>query len=476
MSGDQPGYVQVFSGADGHEITITSSYPGARCAPIPTFLGLLGERDGLVRDAPQGLRLIHGTTGPYAVATGEQWRCRIASEWQHQHMVPSRAVRGELSPIPEELAYAGDATWEPGTAMDQCLSLRSFAPLVAVAPEAVQRELIPLLTPPDAKAFRDAVESIREPTSGLRWGQWWSMWAHKGDACYDPDWYNGLGLSGLARACESGVPELAEPARRTARACRKQRRELAAYATVFHDWSLCSAFSDPRGWMWNADCGHNLLEGVLAEARMREHIDGDRAGARHLRAVAARQTVGLRAAIDHPRWLDDLHHHLVSDQALDMRINRMTTWSTAEGVSARDDAPVVGTIGFSTLGSATWVTAATRNNYVLAGTFPEWNALLRDHLDRKRLRALVRDWDRNEQERYADWVTAYIGTDWKQRRAKGDQEARIQAAVFYHLAPEVALRRFAVGQPADRIEALWDTPLDLAQQLLLRSGMRLESW
>jgi len=68
----------------------------------------------------------------------------------------------------------------------------------------------------------------------------------------------------------------------------------------------------------------------------------------------------------------------------------------------------------------------------------------------------------------------YCGDDWRTRRAQGDQEAREQAAVFYSVAPEVALRLWALGEDPRRIEARWQQPLGLAEQLLLRSGMRLE--
>ncbi len=51
--------------------------------------------------------------------------------------------------------------------------------------------------------------------------------------------------------------------------------------------------------------------------------------------------------------------------------------------------------------------------------------------------------------------------------------ARLQAAVFYHLAPEVAFRRFVLGESPESIEGRFKTPLGLAEQLLLRAGFEL---
>ena len=54
------------------------------------------------------------------------------------------------------------------------------------------------------------------------------------------------------------------------------------------------------------------------------------------------------------------------------------------------------------------------------------------------------------------------------------QEARTQAAVMYHLAPDVGLRLWVLGQDGREVEALFKTPLNLAEQLWCRSGAMLE--
>lgn len=460
----------------GDRLRITSRYPGSRIAPLPWFLSLLGERDGLVCFPGEGgpgesTTLLRTICGPYAVQRGNRWQVDVAMGWSRAQPTATRAVSGELSAIPEELVYAGDATWEPGTCMDQLMALRGWAPIVAQCPEPQRAELIRQLRVPSAKELRAAVEIIAEPTTGIRWGRWRSMWAHNGDACYDPDWYNGFGLSGLARACESGVPELAGPATKLAATCRTQRAALVDYFAIFHDWALCSAWSDPRGWMWNADCGHNGQEGILAEARLRA-AEGDRSGAAWCRYLAGRTAIGLRAALELPAWFEALTRDAIP-AALDMGQRKMVTWCPTKGIPERDDAPAIGVQSMDPFRRITWCTPATRNPYVLAGTNWHWNALLRDHVDRKRLRAITRWWAQEEPTRYADWMRYYCGDDWQTRRATGDQEAREQAAVFYSVAPEIAFRLWALGEDPRTIEARWQQPLGLAEQLFLRSGMRL---
>ncbi|MDA3962059.1 MAG: hypothetical protein PF961_14805 [Planctomycetota bacterium] len=462
---------ETFTSARDH-LTITGTSTGAKRAPLPWWLTLLGERDGLVRLNAAPTTLVHGVWGPYALAAGASWKARVASTWIDQRPEPSRAVTGPLSAPPDELAYAGDATWELDEPMDQLLALRSWAPLLAIAPDPLQQSLIKRLPVPSARAIRAAVEHLREPVSKLPWGQWRSMWAHNGDACYDPDWYNGLAISGLARAVESGVEAIAAPARRAVAGCKRERAALIGYMSLFQDWALCSAFSDPRGWMWNADCCHNGLEGVLAESRLRQ-AEGDTDGAQFLRYVGARSAIGLRAALELPAWRAERSRQQVHPQACTLTTRSMTTWSLTKGITPRDEAPPLAVQGLSTVRNITWCTGATRNPYALAGTNWQWNALLRDHLSAGAKRKLTTWWQREEAGRYADWVAAYLGTDWQARAKRGDQEARIQAAVFYHLAPEVAFRLWALGERPSAIEARWATPLNLAEQLILRSGMKL---
>jgi len=458
--------------ADGDTLTIAARFPGSRLAPVPPMLALLGDDGGLLTPPAGAIRLMRTWCGPFDVVRGSTWTARVATGWMAARWTAQRDADTEAD-LPDELAYAGDATWEPGTAMDQLLALRTWAPLVAHAPPSARAALIARLTPPTAAQLRAGVEHLREPVSRRRWARLRQMWDHVGDACYDVDWYNGLALSGLARAAACAVPAIAVPAAATARACRRERAALAAYFTVFNDWALGSAWTDPRGWLWNADCVHNGLEGLLGEARLRED-EGNTAGAADLRYVAVRTAVSLRAALELPRWLDALRRGLPMAQAFAPALSTMTTWS--RHAPAGDDAlgRAVAVQALTSWRDVTLTTPATRNCYLAAGAFPEWNALLAAHVDRARLRALATAWE-DDAERYRDWIAAYIGEDWRARHAAGDQEARVAAATFYLAAPEVALRRFVLGETPAAIERRFATPLGLAERILLRAGFSLAS-
>jgi hypothetical protein len=113
-------------------------------------------------------------------------------------------------------------------------------------------------------------------------------------------------------------------------------------------------------------------------------------------------------------------------------------------------------------------TAASKNPYALAGNFPAFCALQKQHGRRERYREIVALWERDFPARYADWHAFY---------ASGNpyaQEARVQAAVMYHLAPEVAFRLWTLDEAPDAVERRFRTPLNLAEQLWCRAGALLE--
>ncbi len=463
-------------------LAIRTRFPGARGGAHPALhgpaararrTGRAAHRDHPAEDLVRALRARRGRRHHRHRVDGlvAGAHARPAEMADATSATKPAASASATAAIPDELAYAGDANWQPGTTMDQLLALRTWAPLVECAPAAVRERLIAQLAPPTAQELGDGVEIIREPLSGLAWGRWRQMWDHTGDACYDIDWYNGLGLSGLARAVECGIPAISEPARATARGSRPARAALLNYFKVFSDWALCTAWSDPRGWLWNADCLHNGLEGILAEGRLRA-AEGDHAGAAWARFLAARHAIGLRASLEVPAWVESLQgaqpaasgrHHVA----------RMVTWS---GKPAADAAPAeaTGVQGLVSWREITYCTTATRNPYILAGMNPEWNALLAHHTTPHWRSALLASLQ-HEPDRYRDWITFYIGQDWKERRAKGDQEARVQAAVFYSLAPEIAFRRLACGEDGAAILARFGTELNLAEQILLRAGFALSA-
>lgn len=456
---------------EGTDLVIRTRFPGATLAPIPPMMALLGSADGLCQP-PAGEQLLRTWCGPYQVVDSDAHEARIAMGWSRARARATRPVRGVLAPIPEELVYAGDATWAPGTVMDQLLALRTWAPLLEAAPRELVEQLVPPLRVPTPAALRQGVEHIREPTSGQPWGRFRQMWDHAGDAAYDIDWYNGLGLSGLARAVECAVPAIARPAARLARACRPQRQALLAYFALFHDWALCSAWTDPRGWLWNADCLHNGLEGILAEVRLRER-EGNHTGASFCRFLAGRQALGLRASFALPAWLEENRRLAATPRAAGHALHSMVTWSGAQVPGAGSpQAPLIGVQAFTSWRDLTCTTTQTRNPYVLAGHHPEWNQLLRQHTSTAWQQCLRAAYDA-EPARTDDWIAYYIGSDWQHRRRAGDQEARIEAATFYHAAPEVAFRRFVLQEDPDRIEGRFRRPLGLAEQLFLRAGFAL---
>ena len=222
--------------------------------------------------------------------------------------------------------------------------------------------------------------------------------------------------------------------------------------------------------MWNADCIHNGIEGIIAEAQLRR-LENDHEGAAFAYYIAARAGVSLRAAME----LHSYHEVLAKNHfpaALSYDYKRMVTWSQTDGISDRESAAVYGIQGLCGFSSFTWCTGATRNPYVLAGHNPAWSCLLKLHWSSKD--DLLADWQTHETGRTQDWVSYYIGHDWEARRAQGDQEARVQAAVFYHLAPDLCFRYWSMQHDAAAVEALFETPLHLNEQIMLRAGCRLE--
>jgi hypothetical protein len=121
------------------------------------------------------------------------------------------------------------------------------------------------------------------------------------------------------------------------------------------------------------------------------------------------------------------------------------------------------------------VTPSVKMPYCLAGHFPEFSALLKQHGPLGQLRRLVRNLENHFPERYCHWIEFYIGRGYRRRWVEqNDQEARVQAAVFYDLAPEVCLRARVLGECPVKIESGYRPRFNLADQLLLRSNMDLK--
>jgi hypothetical protein len=448
---------------DGDHLTIEAKFAGAKYAPLPPIVAQAGGMRELIRFPDDRIDLLDSLVGPYDLVRGDTWRATINLAWARAVATAQYPASGPLAETPEELAYAGDWTWEPGSAMDQLLALRTWAPLLKSLPADRRAELVKQLTPPTPADFTESLHTITEPVSGIAWAKEKNLFVDKGDISWDPDWYNGLTLSGLYRAIHCGVDDIATPARQLARDCREQRDLMLRYYSLFHDWGLWSAWTDARGMFWNPDCGHNGMEGLLAEAKLRREM-GENESADFCLYLVGKTAVALMAMFTLPAWAARMKYRL-----------------GAEGIDGfRPGESGEETFGIDVLfdhdGLAT-TTAATKNPYCLAGHFPEYSALLKRHAPVDRLKRLAALWEEKYPQRYRDWIAFYIGSDPAAIRArweKLDQEARIQAAVFYHLAPEVCLRLWVLDEPAEQIEQRFATPLNLAEQVLLRSGSALE--
>ena len=150
--------------------------------------------------------------------------------------------------------------------------------------------------------------------------------------------------------------------------------------------------------------------------------------------------------------------HLAALPTCGLKVGGMVTWSRGA------DDVATGAIGiqdFVSWRAVQCCTPRTRNPYVLAGHFPEWAALLRAHVDPVIWKNLP------FQAEQSDWIAWYLGPDWQQRRARGDQEARVQAATFYHAAPEVCFRAWVLNEPPTVIASRFTIPLGIAERVAI---------
>jgi hypothetical protein len=447
-------------------VRIRQTFPGCHYAPVPPLLALLGTAGRLVGSLTESTTLLDGLCGPYALTVGDTLEYTVQTGWMDAELAlsPVSASAADLSPIPDELVYAGDWTWEPESALDRLLGLRTWALLLPALPKSLKAALLPQLLPPTPEALRQSLPVRIEPTTGTSWTMDGALFDHKGDISWDPDWYNGLTLAGLYRAIHCGEETIARPARALADAVKPERDLLLAYYALFHDWSLGTAWTDARGLFFHADCGHHGLEGLACEAKLRR-ADGDTDSADFLTYLAAKTATCLLALFHLDTWAPRQGWQLKSDYSSTF-LRPGEAGAETFGVNTILDADGVATI-----------TSATPNPYCLVGYSPEYQALLKAHGPLERLETLARLWEEHHPERYTDWHRFYVGPDDAENARKfteeKDQEKRVQASVFYHLAPEITLRKLVLEQPATEIEARFQTPLNLAEQLLLRGDAHL---
>lgn len=449
---------------EGDVLQLRQDFGDAAWAPLPPFFSLWGERGGLLT-LPDSVELVPTVFGPYRVVSGGAWQASIQTAWMRARLEVTKVAEGPLEPLPRELQYAGDWTWDESSVMDRLYSLRTWAPLVAALPEGLRAELLARLAVPTVEEFKAKVFRTREPVLGREWARDFDGWRERGDIVYDQDWYIGFILSGLWKATQCADPGIAAAARKLADEVKEERATYVRYFEIYHDWMMGCSWSDPRGDLWLPDCAHCGMEGILGEANLREN-EGDPAGAAFLRVLAAKSGVSFMAATAWADWISRvapkfLHQFQPGDNPF---------------LEAKHDDRLFG-INIMVMPRQVFPsTAAVRNPYQLAGHFPEYAALFKNHGPVEEFRRLCAIWESEFPERYRDWMIYYIKPDWRERFiAERDQEAREQASVFYNLAPEVCSRLWILDEAPESIEARYATPLNLAEQLLLRAAVRLQN-
>ena len=434
----------------GDTIVIRQIFEGSRVAPVPavsTFSPV--QRQSAMRT------LVKGLMGEYRIAAGPSWETEIPLDWTKVHLKPSRKVEATgLAAIPAELAYAGDVSWEPGSALDQLLALRVWSPLAGICPPEVWSRLRPQLTPPSAEQLRASLAVFTEPVSGRQWAKEAKLFEVAGDVAYDSDWYNGFELSGLWRAANCTDAAIASPAVQLMTAAKRERELLTNYYSIFHDWELGAAWTDARGAGWNTDCSHNGLEGLLAQSAMCR-AEGDAAGADFALYLAAKTASALLAA----EWLVDYQVAI----------------GYQHGPKPPVGEPTFGMNGIYLNRGVIPDTTSRKNPYAIAGNFPEYCALQKRYGRMARYREVAALWREKFPQRYTDWIVFYCGRKLSpDQSAMHSQEERVQAAVMYHLAPEVAFRLWTLDESPDSVEQRFQTPLNLVEQLWCRAAARWE--
>ncbi len=439
------------------EVKTAAGRPAKAC-PIPPMAALLGNCS--LQQLPRGsVRLLAGYAGPYAVLPGKSAFCRtVQMDWLAARLEFIRPIKGKLSPLPRELAYAGDMSWNEKYPMDALLSMRVWAPLAGLIPPGMWNEIKRRIKMPTGKSFKKTLARYREPSCGQVWAKDRTLFKAWGEVSYDTDWYTGLTLSGMWLAAQCSDRQIAGAAKRLYTACRGERRELTGYCRVFSDWAFEGAFTDPRGEGYDYDCSHNAIEGILAEARMRAS-EGDIRGRDFCYYIAARFAVCFLAAYP----LAELHrkYGLLFNPPGEMPAD----WKDVYGLRVCRER------------WGAWIATARTKSW--APLFPEYCALLKRHGPLSLLRRLAREWEAKHPERYADWLKFYVGGEVAEsirsggEDPSGNQEWREQAAVFYHVNHDVMLRLLVLGEDPRRVEGLYKLPLPPAEQALCRAGARL---
>ncbi len=453
---------ETFGFGDDERLRIVQNYPGAAVSPRSPLLENLLGRSQAVEGSP-GTALLKTWFGPYAVTRGDQVETALACDWLAYAAVPSRDPAGELQDLPEPLAFPGDDTWDMKNVGDRLMAWRLWAPHLPLLDERRKRELLNRLDIPTDEEWRRDLRYETETVNNRQWARHQDLWEGVGDAAYDYDWYNGLTLSGLAKACECAEPAVAEPARRLAEQCRDVREALLAYLEIYQDWRLGMAWSDTFGTLWNLDCAHNGFEGLLGESRLREQ-EGDEPGARHVAYLACKTGIHFLASWHLPDWLREQGFQ-IGDIPLD-----------EQSLGIKGAYPHI---------RFAFYHPAVRNPYPLPRRNPQYSALLHFYGPREKLRALLDTWEQEYPVRYRNWRDVYLNPA-REHLAIYHRcaieinpdpygvESGDQGISMHHIQPEILLRTLVFEEDPGAVEARYGSPLILPEQLLLRAGYRLE--
>ncbi|MBA3709929.1 MAG: hypothetical protein H0W83_14055 [Planctomycetes bacterium] len=427
-----------------------------KACPVAPMAALLG--DGPFQRLQSGVPLLTTYNGPYTVIPGAT-RCTrtIRMEWLKAHLAYTRPVQGPLSPLPHELVYAGDISWDESYPMDALLSLRVWAPLAGVIPKPMWEAVKARVTMPTPSSFRKTMQRYVEPSVKRAWLKDKTLFGQWGEVSYDTDWYTGLTLSGMWLSATCADPKISQAAQKLYKGLKDARDEMIGYCRIFSDWAFDGAFTDPRGEGYDYDCSHNGIEGILAEAKMRAS-EGDVAGRDFCYYIAARFAVCFLAAYP----LAQLHrtHKWILNPPADLEHGMWGLRACRERWGSY---------------------ALTANSKSWPPLFPEYCQLLKTYGPLAELTRLAKIQEQRVPERYADWLLFYLGKELAEKIRAGNedpssgQEQREQSAVFYHVGPDVMQRLWVLDEDGASVERRFQTAMPPAEQALCRAGAKLMS-
>lgn len=440
---------------EGDTVRLRQSFTDTRgrpcmVAPVPPLFSLVQGPRRILK-IQKTKQLADTLLGPFCFVDGHCWTGSIDMKWRRSVVVPSRPVSGRLAPVPGELSYAGDVSWNPAkNPMDQLIQLTTWAQLAGITPAKIWKKLKPVLKVPTSTQLRKSLVVVEEPFLGRTYLKPAGIFGERVDASYDTDWYSGKSLAGMWRGLVCSDSDIRHKAEALVRDTDEERRLLQAYMEIYHDWALGSSWTDPRGEAWNLDCSHLGMSGVLGQEVMSRWV-GDTKSADFSMYLAGKMATSFMAAYPLADWLREVNFVASGDRGVHLGIAVLYEWRGG-GINGLQG----------------------RAHYGLAPDFPEFNALLRCHGPVDLWERTAHEWIRSVPQRYTDWEVFYTGRHGNVATKSMRQEDRTQAAVHYLVAPETALRQWTLGQDPDWIENLFRTPLPLSVQLWLRSAARLE--